>query len=178
MKNRNILLIALLLLAFAFPVFAQEVTEEAPIPPEWMLFLPTVLSSLVGLNFKITDIFRRMLSSNNFGATPPKDVQNIIVIVFSLLLGIGLVLVTPNAANVIPDALTTWLPLKIAYAGISVSVLGGFVYDLSKRINGGNPVFETKTTLNVPPSDVAPDVAKATVQAAAQVAKADVADKG
>jgi hypothetical protein len=166
------LFLLVVLFALPFVALAQD-GETPPALPEWVSFLPTALSALVGVNFKLTDIFRRLLAANEFGGarfTPPKNVQNVIVIVFSLLLGVGLVLVTPNAAALVPDWLTTWLPLKVLYAGISISVLGGFVYDISKKLNDGSSVYKSTTELSAPSSDTPPDTAKAVMQTASDVA--------
>jgi hypothetical protein len=166
-KLFNLTTLFLLIVLFAFPLLAMAQEEPTPLP-EWASFLPAILTSLVGFNFKATDIFRRMLASNNFGGTPPKDVQNVLVIVFSLLLGIGLVLVTPNAASFVPDILTTNFWAKVLFTGVSISTLGGFIHDLSKRVNGGNPVFKQTTEVNAPPAETSQKTASETLAVASQ----------
>lgn len=160
------LLLLVVLLVFPFAIQAQESSTEAELPA-WALGLPTVLIGLVTFNFKTTEAFKRMLESARFGYVPPKDVQGVIVLLFSVILGIVSAIVFPNS--------TSWLgdmnPMH-AYVltGFSVSVVGGMVYELIGRLNTGT-VYKTSTTINTPKDSTSDSTAKETMKAVAESVK-------
>jgi len=161
--------ILLLLLILAFAAFGAMAQEAAPSPelPAWALGLPTVLLGLVTFNFKTTEAFKRMLESARFGYVPPKDVQGVLVLFFSVILGIVSAVVFPNS--------TAWLgdmnPLH-AYVltGFSVSVVGGMVYEVLGRLNT-SAVYSTSTTISTPKDSISPENAEATMKAVSQAVK-------
>jgi hypothetical protein len=163
-------LLAFLLFLLPYTALAQESSEPTPLP-DYVAFFPAALAMLVTFNFKVTDIFRRLLASKSVGGdalTPPKDIQGIIVIVFSILVGVLSVWATPNATEWIPDNFSANPILGVIVTGVLVSVLGGWAYDIMKRVNGGNSVFKTTTEINTPPSDTSQKTASETLSVAAQ----------
>ncbi len=125
----------LILLILVLPVLAQE---NSPIPDEAVV-LPAVLSALVAFNFKTTEVFKRMLASNQFGGVPHRDIQSVLVILFSVIIGIASAYVTPDATSWLPESFKTYPFFAIVLTGFSVSVVGGFVHELLKRLNADTP---------------------------------------
>lgn len=166
----NILTLFLILALFALPTLAQGESEELP---AWMAALPTVLAGLVFANFKATETFKRLLQSSHFGGVPPKDIQNILVLGFSILLGIASAWFTPTATDWLSPAVRAYPVAAIILTGLTVSAIGGGVYELLNRLSAGVPVYSTTTTINTPPTDTSNSTAKETMSAVSQAVKAD-----
>lgn len=169
-KLFNLITLFLLLVLFAMPaiVQAQEPSPSAELPA-WTLGLPSILLGLVAFNFKTTEAFKRMLASERFGYTPPKDVQGVLVLGFSVGLGIASAWVTPYATEPILSQYPAMPALAaVLLTGFGVSVLGGLVYELLGRLSN-NAVYTTSTTISSPASSS--EAPKETMAAVAQAVK-------
>lgn len=169
-RFRNLLALVLLLDLFAVPMLAQaqEPSPEAELPV-WALGLPSILLGLVAFNFKTTETFKRMLASERFGYTPPKDVQGVLVLVFSVAVGLASAWVTPFATEPILSQYPAMPQLSaVILTGFGVSVLGGVVYELLGRLNN-SAVYTTSTTISALPADS--QAPKETMQAISQAVK-------
>lgn len=161
------LFLLVVLFALPFAVAAQE-GEASPELPTWALGLPTILVGLVSFNLKTTEWFKRILSSENLGWTPPKNIQGVLVLMFSVLLGIGSAWVVPNATSWLGDTQPLY---AVILTGFTVSVVGGAVYEVLGRLAPSKAVYEQTTKINTPSSDTPPSTAKETMAAVSQAAK-------
>lgn len=146
MKLFNLATLILILALFAMPAFAQDDSVPSELP-EWAIGLPSVLTGLVLFNFKTTDVFKRMLANEKFGGsrlTPSKDVQSVIVLLFSLGVGISSAFFTPDATSWLPDAFHQYPYLGYVITGVSVSTVGGIVHQTLARLFPSTPVSEAK----------------------------------
>lgn len=171
-KLFNILTIILLLALFVLPfaVHAQESPTEAELPA-WALGLPTVLTGLVLLNFRFTEGFKRLLAKEGFIYTPSKEWQSILVMAFSIILGIGSAWVTPEATSWLGDYALSYPLFAVLLTGFSVSTLGGAVHEIFARLGGNGAIYKTTTEIKAPPESSSDKTAVASMDAVAQAAK-------
>lgn len=162
----NFVTLVFLLALFALPIMAQD--TPSPELPAWALGLPAVLSGLVFANYRLTEGFKRFLASENTGYTPPKDIQAILVMLFSVLVGIGSAWITPNSTDWLGDYASNPL-FAILLTGFSVSTLGAGVHEIFKRLGGNSSVYKTTTEISAMPTDSA--APKETMNAISQAVK-------
>lgn len=141
MKLFNIATLLLIIAMLALPVAAQDDSVPSELP-EWAIGLPSVLVGLVLVNFKTTDFFKRMLASEQIGGarlTPPKDVQSVLVLLFSIGVGITSAIFTPDATTWLPEAFQQYPYLAYVITGVSVSTVGGIVHQTLARLFPASP---------------------------------------
>lgn len=129
-KLHNLFAIVLLILLMALPVMAQDES----LPDETAVLVPAVLTGLVALNLRLTEVFKRMLASPQIGYTPPASVRGVLVLVFSIALGIASAWLTPDATSWLPDSFQAYPVAAIVVTGFSVSCVGSIVYEVLKRV--------------------------------------------
>ena len=164
MKKFSTILLLFTLL-FALLPMAVLAQEETPQLPSWALGLPSILTGLVLANLRLTDGFKRLLAGESLGYVPPKDIQGVLVLAFSIVVGIGSAWVVPHA--------TDWLgemnPIyAIIITGFSVSAVGGAVYEVLGRLSPSKSVYRTTTEISTPPSDTSQKTASETLAVASQ----------
>jgi apolipoprotein N-acyltransferase len=131
----NLLALCLLLLFMALPVMAQD----EPLPDETAVLLPAVLSALVAMNLRLTEMFKRMLASPQIGYTPSESVRGVLVLGFSIVLGIVSAWLTPDATSWLPASFQAYPIAAIVVTGFSVSCVGSIVYEVLKRVEKPSP---------------------------------------
>lgn len=130
MKLFNILTLLLILAIFTLPALAQD---GESLPPE-TLVLPTVLSGLIAVNFKLTEAFKRGLESSKFGTLEQKQARGVLVIAFSVFVGIASAYITPESTSWLGERFASHHHFSHVLTGFSVSVVGSMVYEVLKRL--------------------------------------------
>ena len=133
MKLFNLFTLILILAILALPVAAQGDTASTELP-EWAVGLPAVLSTLTAINFAATDMFKRWLANPALPFSPAPQTRSMLVVAFSLTVGVLSVLATPEAISFLPDSYFIHPAMRYFAAGVSVSVLGGVFYEVKTRL--------------------------------------------
>lgn len=171
MKLHNIATLILILVIFALPFAVHAQDDSLPIGselPPWAAGLPSVLVQMVSLNIVGTEVIKRWLANPALPFTPSERTRGLLVILASFVIGVASAFMYPESLSYVSDSVH--IALKYLFVGVSVSVLGGFVYDLKSRLSNGKAVYTTTTSVSTPSSDTSASVAKDTLAVAAQVA--------
>ncbi len=172
--KRNLFTLALVLFAlFALPLMVMAQDVDPVTPPSWALGLPTILSGLVLSNLGMTEWFKRTLANLSDSKRIPfelaKDVQGTATLVFSIGSGLIMAALVPHANDWVlgqyPDMDIVWATI---ITGLSVSRIGGIVYEALGRLKGNSAIYETKTTISTPTEGTSDSTAKATLAVASQ----------
>jgi hypothetical protein len=149
MKIRNSLLtVLLILILFGVPTLSQEGTET-PAPPEsvtvtgndadvvivespseappWAaIAIPPALLALMAGNNRFTEMVKIFLNRKRFTAWS-KETKSTIVLVFSILLGIGAAYLTPNSGEWLGAEFVAYPYASAILTGVGISTGGAII---------------------------------------------------